>query len=172
MSVVLVGFMGVGKTTIGKELSNHYHLSFIDIDQYIVETNNMSIADIFKRYGEKHFRNLEVEALQKWIDEDVIISTGGGIVESGMAKDILKKHDATYWLKCDIETVHARVGKDTNRPNAKGKSLEELKALYLKRKLSYNEIAFIEVDANQSKEIVVSEIIKSLNKNIFASDQS
>lgn len=162
MSIVLIGFMGVGKTTIGNLLSEHYDKSIVDIDTYIVDTTQLPIPQIFEKYGEKYFRNLEYEALKKWIDKDVIISTGGGIVESELCKELLKRNDNTFWLKCDIETLFNRINKDNNRPNANGKSLNELKALYSKRELSYNEIAFKHIDANRPKEAVASEIIESL----------
>ncbi|KTT83484.1 shikimate kinase [Mammaliicoccus sciuri] len=162
MSIVLIGFMGVGKTTIGNLLSEHYDKSIVDIDTYIVETTQLPIPQIFEKYGEKHFRDLEYEALKKWIDQDVIISTGGGIVESELCKELLKQNDNTFWLKCDVEILFNRINHDNNRPNANGKSLNELKALYSKRELSYNEIAFKHIDANRPREVVASEIIESL----------
>lgn len=64
MSIVLIGFMGVGKTTIGNLLSEHYDKSIVDIDTYIVETTQLPIPQIFEKYGEKHFRDLEYEALK------------------------------------------------------------------------------------------------------------
>ncbi|MGK9043645.1 shikimate kinase [Mammaliicoccus vitulinus] len=162
MSIVLVGFMGVGKTTIGNLLSEHYDKPLVDIDTYIVETAQLPIPQIFEKYGEAYFRDLEYQALQKWIDKDVVISTGGGIIESELSKDILKGNLNTFWLKCDIEILFNRINHDHNRPNASGKSLNELKALYSKRELSYNEIAFKHIDANRPKEVVANEIIESL----------
>lgn len=162
MSIVLVGFMGVGKTTIGKLLSEHYDRPLVDIDTYIVEITQLPIPQIFENFGEAYFRDLEYKALQKWIGKDVIISTGGGIIESELSKDILKDNLNTFWLKCDIEILFNRINHDKNRPNARGKSLNELKTLYSKRVLSYNEIAYKHIDASRPKEVVASEIIESL----------
>ncbi|GGI39990.1 shikimate kinase [Mammaliicoccus stepanovicii] len=162
MSIVLVGFMGVGKTTIGELLSEKCNKSLVDIDSYIVNTMKLSIPEIFDKYGEQYFRDLETKALLEWIDKDVIISTGGGIVESTSTKRILNKTRHVFWLKCDIEVVFKRIQQDNNRPNANGKSLKELKALYSKRELSYNEIAFKQIDADRPIEVVANEIIESL----------
>ncbi|WP_323704767.1 shikimate kinase [Mammaliicoccus sp. Dog046] len=162
MSIVLVGFMGVGKTTIGRLLSDHYDIPLIDIDTYIVESTQLSIPQIFNDYGESHFRNLETESLKKWIDQDVIISTGGGIIESEYSREILKENNHTFWLYCDLEVLFNRINHDSNRPNANGRTFNELKALYLNRELSYNEIAFKKIDANKSIETVKQEIIESL----------
>ncbi|WP_239734389.1 shikimate kinase [Mammaliicoccus sp. G-M28] len=162
MSIVLVGFMGVGKTTIGKLLSEHYDRPLVDIDTYIVEITQLPIPQIFENFGEAYFRDLEYKALHKWIGKDVIISTGGGIIESELSKDILKDNLNTFWLKCDIEILFNRINHDNNRPNARGKSLNELKTLYSKRELSYNEIAYKHIDASRPEEVVASEIIESL----------
>nr|WP_263313185.1 shikimate kinase [Mammaliicoccus sp. Marseille-Q6498] len=167
MSIVLVGFMGVGKTTIGRVLSDHYNIPLVDIDSYIVETTQLTIPEIFEKYGEQHFRNLEMQSLKEWLDKDVIISTGGGILDSELSKEILRGNQNTFWLKCDVEILYNRIKLDQNRPNANGKSLKELKALYSKRELSYNEIAFKQIDADRPIEVVANEIIKSLNANIF-----
>ena len=172
MSVVLIGFMGVGKTSIGNYLGEHYDKPLVDIDTYIVETTKLSIPEIFAKYGESHFRDLEKKSLEEWIYKDVIISTGGGIIESEASRNVMKGNPHNIWLKCDVDTVYERINHDPNRPNANGKSLEDLKSLYSKRESSYNDIAFIHIDADRPKEVVVTEIINSLDKDIFANDQS
>src|SRR5699024_334369 len=118
----------------------------VDIDTYIVETTKLSIPEIFAKYGESHFRDLEKKSLEEWIDKDVIISTGGGIIESEASRNVMKGNPHNIWLKCDVDTVYERINHDPNRPNANGKSLEDLKRLYYNRESSYNDIVFIHID--------------------------
>jgi len=88
--LILIGFMGTGKTTLGKYLSKHNQLSYIDLDAYIVQQENQSIPDIFKQIGEAGFRELEYKYLKECINHYNIISTGGGIIEGDQTFDFLK----------------------------------------------------------------------------------
>lgn len=76
--IFLIGFMGSGKTTVGKRLANCLHMNFIDLDQRIVERIGMSIPEYFTQYGERNFRELESQILKEQQDERAVISTGGG----------------------------------------------------------------------------------------------
>ncbi|MBQ3420901.1 MAG: AAA family ATPase, partial [Romboutsia sp.] len=81
MRIILIGFMGVGKTTIGKIIAKKLKLNFVDMDNYIEKREGKSISKIFEAYGEQHFRKLESESLKDLIKSDnIVISTGGGIV--------------------------------------------------------------------------------------------
>src|SRR5699024_11941846 len=89
------------------------------------------------------------------------------------AEDGIRDRNVTGVQTCALPiSVYERINHDPNRPNANGKSLEDLKSLYSKRESSYNDIAFIHIDADRPKEVVVTEIINSLDKDIFANDQS
>ena len=80
--IILIGFMGTGKSTIGKYVADEQNLSFIDIDSYIEEKYKLTIPEIFSKHGEQYFRNLEFTCLQECINTADIIATGGGIIES------------------------------------------------------------------------------------------
>lgn len=90
-NIVLIGMMGSGKTTLGKMLSKALKKGFVDLDQYIEDGEDMSISDIFEKYGEDHFRKLEI-AYAKDLSKrkNIVIATGGGIIKSAEAIGALK----------------------------------------------------------------------------------
>ena len=160
--LILIGFMGTGKTTLGKYLSKHNQLSYIDLDAYIVQQENQSIPDIFKQIGEAGFRELEYKYLKECINHYNIISTGGGIIEGDQTFDFLKLQRRVIWLDCDLNIVYNRIKNDSNRPNANNKSLFELKNLYSSRVSRYNEIAFIKLNSSKSLHSLQCEIMEEV----------
>lgn len=160
--LILIGFMGTGKTTLGKYLSKHNQLSYVDLDAYIVEQETQSIPDIFEQIGEAGFRKLEYKYLKECINHYHIISTGGGIIESDQTFDFLKLQKRVIWLDCDLNIVYNRIKNDSNRPNANNKSLFELKSLYSSRVSRYNEIAFIKLNSSKSLNSLQSEIMEEI----------
>ncbi len=160
--LILIGFMGTGKTTLGKYLSKHNQLSYIDLDAYIVQQENQSIPNIFKQIGEAGFRELEYKYLKECINHYNIISTGGGIIEGDQTFDFLKLQRRVIWLDCDLNIVYNRIKNDSNRPNANNKSLFELKNLYSSRVSRYNEIAFIKLNSSKSLHSLQCEIMEEV----------
>ena len=163
LPLILIGFMGVGKTTLGEYIASTYQLSYVDLDHYIVEQEQMTITAIFKQYGEQHFRRLEAHYLQECIQQFEVIATGGGIIEGAQSIEILNKQSNIVWLDCDLKIVYDRIRNDPNRPNANNKSLYDLKNLYSDRYSRYNEIAFIKVNSNQSLKDLHDEIFNELS---------
>ena len=109
MPIILVGFMGTGKTTVGKYLSDLYNLSYVDLDNFIEVNECKSIPDIFNDIGEKGFRSLETKYLKACLNTFDIISTGGGIIEDTNSLKLLKSQKHVVWLDCDIEIIFKRV---------------------------------------------------------------
>ncbi|MBO1197934.1 shikimate kinase [Staphylococcus simiae] len=167
-TMILIGFMGSGKTTIGNDFAQKQNLSFVDLDQYIERQESKTIPDIFHEYGEQYFRQLESEYLQECITKFEVIATGGGIVESEDAFKLLKNQKYVIWLDANIKTLYDRVINDPHRPNAQNKTLEQLNNLYSSRYLRYNEIAFTKL---QSDLLTTSEIYNELLNLIKATDQ-
>ena len=163
LPLILIGFMGAGKTTLGEYIASTYQLSYVDLDHYIVEQEQMTIPAIFKQYGEQHFRRLEAHYLQECIQQFEVIATGGGIIEGAQSIEILNKQSNIVWLDCDLKIVYDRIRNDPNRPNANNKSLYDLKNLYSERYSRYNEIAFIKVNSNQSLKDLHDEIFNELS---------
>lgn len=158
MAIVLIGFMGAGKTTVGELLSRKMNIPFIDLDKAIVELENLSIPEIFEKFGEAYFRKLEHNVLKTYINKNIIIATGGGIIENPNNTEILQQNNLNIWVDANIDTVYNRIVGDNNRPNAQNKSFEEIKKLYNSRISRYNEIAYIKVYNEHDVTLSVQEI--------------
>lgn len=158
MAYVLVGFMGVGKTTIGNLLAIRLDLKFIDIDEQIELEMNMKIKDIFEQYGEPYFRTLEHNTLKKFINMNIVLATGGGVVENPNNIELLKQNKMNIWVDTNINTVYNRIVNDINRPNAMNRSFDAIKDLYFRRRSRYNEIAYISINNDDELSNCVQEI--------------
>lgn len=140
-SVSLMGFMGSGKTTLGKKLSNKLGWEFIDLDAYLVEKTGKTIEDYFAQYGEQSFRELEHKCLLELVGrEQVIISTGGGTPCYFNNLDILKAHTLSIYIQLPPKALFQRlIQSDQNkRPLIKGLSPDELLS-FIEEKLDQRE---------------------------------
>src|SRR5947199_2144577 len=116
-SVVLVGMMGSGKTTVGRRLALRLGLPFVDVDQEIVEAAGMPIADIFARHGEDHFRDGERRVMARVLTGGPrIVATGGGAFMNEATRTRIAENSISVWLKADIETLMRRVRRRPTRP--------------------------------------------------------
>jgi shikimate kinase len=156
-SVVLIGPMGVGKSTIGKKLAKQLDRSFIDTDKEIVKDHG-SIIKLFEKFGEQHFRDLETQYLAEAIDSGSVVATGGGVVISGKNRELLKKSFVIY-LSTNGRHMASRLlaGK---RPLLKN-GIADWKRIYEERKPLYEEIASLEVvTSGKPMGGIVSEIVE------------
>ena len=126
--IFLIGYMGSGKTTVGKRLAKLLSLSFIDLDDYIQNKYRKTIAEIFDEYGEEEFRRIEARALRDVAEiENVLISTGGGAPCYFDNMKIMNDTGITVYIEADPEELAARLlASKTVRPLVAGKSEEEL----------------------------------------------
>ena len=116
-NIVLTGFMGTGKTEVGRELSRILGWRLIDVDDEIVKAQNMSINEIFGKFGEPSFREMETEMIRKVSqNKNVIISTGGGAVLRQQNMDILRENGVIICLGATPETVLERTSTNSERP--------------------------------------------------------
>jgi shikimate kinase len=122
--------MGCGKTTLGRRLSEHLNLQFVDMDHYIEERNLKAIPQIFEQEGESEFRNKERKALEELSEfTDIVIATGGGAPCFFDNIDLMNHSGKTIYLNIDPAILADRLLKSkTERPLIKGKSREELVA--------------------------------------------
>ncbi|MEG1585641.1 MAG: shikimate kinase [Bacteroidales bacterium] len=126
----LVGYMGAGKTTLGKIVAQEMNLSFVDLDTYIENRHHKSVSDIFKEKGEAGFRIIEREALQE-VSEfvDVLIATGGGVPCFFDNAEWMDQHGLTIYLKTDTDVLFNRLKiARSARPILKDKSDHELRS--------------------------------------------
>ena len=116
-NLILIGFMGTGKTTIGKRVASSLGFQFVDTDQLIVEKAGKPVTQIFEDEGEEAFRALETEVLRECSeDSGKVISTGGGIVTRPENRELLEKAGFVIWLQASPETIYERVRRNRSRP--------------------------------------------------------
>lgn len=138
--LVLIGFMGTGKSTIAEKLGERLSLKVVDVDAQIVELANQPIPEIFEQYGETHFRELETNALQLLLEEQAttIVATGGGAVLKQENQALMLKHGLVIALTATPEAIIERVKHDANRPLLQGEVEKRVYDLLEQRKDSYS----------------------------------
>ena len=121
-NVILIGFMGSGKTTVGLRLSYRLRQSVIDMDKEIEREEKRTISDIFAVEGETYFRERETACLQKLIRtvSNQIISAGGGLPLREENRKLLRRLGKVFYLRADAETIYERLKGDTTRPLLQG----------------------------------------------------
>lgn len=164
MKMILIGFMGVGKTSVGKLLSSKLNIKFIDMDNEIEKREKKSISNIFKECGEDYFRQLESDLLKELLKEDdIVISTGGGIITKKENVGILKEEERVIFLDATAEKIQKNVAKEIDtRPLLKESKnvYETIDKLLVKRLDKYNDICNIKISINDKNiNEVVSEIL-------------
>ena len=168
MKVFLIGPMGAGKYSTGKELSRELGLSFKDTDKLVESSENKSIREIFEIRNEEYFRQKEMEALiVASRSENVVIATGGGIVEKEDNRDFLKREENVIFLDSSIERQFEKTKDSNKRPllNDDNK-IDILRKLYAKRKVFYENISDLKISMdNLEKSEVIKKIINFLKYN-------
>lgn len=144
--VYLIGFMGSGKSAIGKRLSNLLNLPFYDMDTEIAKMTGMTIPQIFETYGEEKFREMETDFLLHFPDEYCIIATGGGVAMRAHNREIMRATGLVFFLNSTYRDIWRRVSTDKNRPIVQRSTREQLEALYHRRKPLYLECAQFKVE--------------------------
>lgn len=173
-NIYIIGYMGSGKTTLGKELSSLMDKDFIDMDQVIEKEQGLSINQIFMKYGEHSFRNYEGELLDKLADDlydidgknGAVISCGGGIILDDENLKVLRKVPV-IWLDAKPEIMFERIKDNTNLPNAYMQISDEKKRLdvftkqYDHRKDFYEEVSDVKIDTGSDSASNLAEEIKN-----------
>lgn len=166
-SIILVGFMGVGKTTVGTELANTLGIRFVDMDTIIQNQQNMSISDIFNYFGEQYFRNLESNLCLELCSskKNLVVSTGGGIIENIENIKLLKNIGKIVYLRATKLEIYKKLDGDTTRPilNVDNKC-EKIEQLLLKRCPIYENCADFIVDVKDKSPFSLAQEIKKLTK--------
>ena len=159
--VVLVGPMGVGKTTVGKKLAKRLELPFVDTDAVITK-NHGDISAIFADHGEPAFREIESDVLVSLLNEPAVISTGGGAVLHEKSREALSLATVVY-LSTDGKHIASRL-KGGNRPLIKN-GISDWRQIYNSRKPLYEQVADLTVDTSNSSLLqTIDAILEGLNK--------
>ena len=148
-SIVLVGLMGAGKTSIGKRLAARLHLPFVDADDEIERAAGCSIPEIFERYGEGAFRDGERRVIARLLQRPPhVLSTGGGAFMDSATRALIAEHGTSVWLRAELDLLVARTALRDNRPLLKqGNPREVLQRLMETRHPVYAE-ADITIDSD------------------------
>lgn len=137
-NIVLTGFMGCGKTTVGRLLAVALAVPFVDADSEIEKAAGMEIPAIFQTFGEPYFRRLEEEQIDKILCLDgVVLATGGGAVVSECNRKNFHEKGLSIYLQLNLDECVRRISQDGSRPLGSGKPREELEALFASRRAFY-----------------------------------
>ena len=164
MTVFLCGFMGCGKSTVGKLTAKKLGCGFFDTDELIVERENMSIPEIFAQKGEPYFRRVEAEVVKSVCGKTAVIACGGGAMLNPESAKAAAESGAVVFLDVDFDTCYERICGDSNRPIAAASSKEELLQRFNARHEIYLKHSTIQIKSNGSP-VEISDIIVSSVKN-------
>lgn len=121
MNIVLIGYRGTGKSTVGRLLASRLGRQLVSTDAEIVKRAQRSVPEIIAQEGWEYFRDLESDICRELADRDqLVIDTGGGAILRTQNIDTLKKHGTVFWLTASVETIVKRIGSDDQRPSLTG----------------------------------------------------
>jgi shikimate kinase len=133
--IFVVGFMGAGKSTVGRALAHRLGRNFFDLDEEIESAEHASISEIFAQRGEAEFRRIESEILRRHVSQTAVVALGGGAFTLQANRDLLRGNGVTVWLDCPFEVVQRRVAQSGHRPLARDP--DAFAALYQSRREAY-----------------------------------
>jgi shikimate kinase len=164
-NIVLIGFMGTGKSTVGRQLADDTGRSFQDIDLLIEERAGMTISDIFEQMGEKYFRELESRVLAEAVKgTDKILAAGGGVVLNPANVSVISQNAIIIALTAKINTLWERLKDSTDRPLLRGEDPRaRLQQLYEQRAGLYRDADFIVHVDDKTPAAVAKEILQLTN---------
>jgi len=167
-SIVLIGMMGAGKSSVGRCLARRSGLARIDTDETVAAKFGISIAEIFSHYGEAKFREVETETLRNLVTKDAaIIVTGGGVVRHQENVDLLKQLGIIVWLDGDEVTLFKRASRRANRPLLQTEDPRTTFSEMLRaRAPHYAKVADIRIDTSALTHDEVADVILSKVKGL------
>ena len=167
-NIFLIGFMGSGKSTISKMLSEKLGVMCAEMDEMIVQEQRMPITEIFEKFGESHFRDIETDLVRRLQKQDgVIVSCGGGAVLREENRNMMKQSGVIVLLTATPETILERVKYSTDRPILNGNmTVEYISSLMERRRACYEEAAdFAVATDDKSSEEICQEILNKIEQN-------
>ena len=166
--VVLVGLMGVGKSTVGRQLAKRLGLPFVDSDSAIEDAVGLPAGEVFERYGEVDYRDGERRLVARLVEGDVrVIATGGGVFVDPRTRELLKDQTITIWLDAPVDVLAERTSRRDTRPLLKnGDPKETLERLAAIERRAYAE-AHIHIKSGQgAHRDVVDSIVSALERHL------
>lgn len=172
-SIVFVGLMGAGKTSIGRKVAACLGLPFVDSDHEIEDVSRMSIPELFEAYGEPEFRALEQRVIARILETGPkVLSTGGGAYMNEHTRAAIASHGVSVWLKADLDLLMERVSKKQNRPLLRdpdprgvlGRLMDERYPVYAQADMTV-------VTRDETKEVIAAEVIEAIGRHMGLSGE-
>ena len=163
MRIALVGYMGSGKSTIGKLLAAHLRLPFVDLDSAIEQQEQLSIADLFRMKGEDYFRSCEANVLRALLSDTpaFVMATGGGTPCFFDNIKLLNEQRSTIYLNCDATAIHERIASSQQKRPLFSSDIEELQQ-HLSSRIPFYSMARYAVSNNSTAEETCVSILEKL----------
>ena len=149
-TVFLCGFMGCGKSTVGKVAAGMLGVQFVDLDEYIEQQEKMSIPVIFSKKGEEYFRDCETKAITDFGGKGNVVATGGGALLREENAEAAQAAGVVIFIDTDFETCYERIKDDPHRPIAYNSTKEQLKERYDQRRPLYEAHSQFTIDGSLS----------------------
>lgn len=167
-SIVLVGLMGAGKSSVGKRLAQRMHLPFVDADTAIEQAAGLTIPEIFARFGETDFRSGERRVIARLLKEGPqVLATGGGAYMSEETRQRIRENGVSVWLKAEFDVLMRRVRRRADRPLLKNSNPEEtMRKLIDERYPVYAEADLTIISTEVAHDIVVQSIVEALTGHL------
>ena len=171
-SIVLIGMMGAGKSSVGRRLAARLGIPFVDADSEIEEAAKMTIPEIFQKYGEADFRSVEARVIARLLDNGPqVLATGGGAFMHPETRAVVRQKGISFWLNADLDVLLRRVKRRTDRPLLRiGDPAETLKRLMAERHPFYAEADVTIHSRDVPHEKVVDEILAALADRVGTAD--
>jgi len=161
-SVVLVGMMGAGKSSIGRRLAARLAIPFVDTDTEIESAASMTIPEIFQKHGEPYFRAGEARVIARLLDNGPsVLATGGGAVMDAHTRELIGEKGISVWLNADIEVLIKRTKRRNDRP-----LVEKIKELMPLREPFYAQSDIVVHSRDEPHDTIVDEILRALAKSL------
>lgn len=166
-NIILIGFMGCGKSSVGKYMSKRRRYKLIDTDAYIEEKEGRSISEIFDADGEEAFRQMETECIKELIGmsgKKLAVAVGGGLPMREINRELLHELGTIVYLRASIDTLEKRLQGDNRRPLLQGGGLRtKIENLFAQRESTYEELADIIVDTDNC---TYAEVFMKIKENL------
>ncbi len=167
-SIVLVGMMGAGKSSVGRRLAARLGIGFVDADAEIESAAGMTIPEIFAKHGESYFRSGEARVIARLLDDGPqVLATGGGAIMDQKTRDLIHIKGVTVWLKADLDVLLKRTKRRNDRPLA-----EKIKDLLPLREPVYAQSDIVVQSRDEPHETIVEEIIAKLPKALGLAEET
>jgi shikimate kinase len=161
-SIVLVGMMGAGKSSIGRRLASRLSIPFVDADTEIESAAGMTITEIFDKHGEPYFRAGEARVIARLLDNGPqVLATGGGAVMNQHTRDLIQIKGVSVWLKADLDVLMKRTKRRNDRPLA-----EKMKDLLPEREPVYAQSDIVVQSRDEPHDTIVDEIIAAMPQHL------